>query len=672
MSIPTHVLTDQFSEAIGDRKVNTAVFTTFNFDPGFFELHILPLCFPSQRFSEVDQVRVLQLDDNIRQLRHVGVYYDANALAQDAAPPQLGYERVAIHWPTGVFHPKLVLLLVEDSEQADRYSLIVGCQSANITQAGWWDNVECCHIEEIRDRRVDASPTSLRSELMTWLTRFRNAIRQENNAAINVIYEFIRDHTRSPSANEQPNEGSLTPRLFGGSRNWDFATWLTDEVGIPPDMNLEVVSPYFDKSHAAALTRLIEITQPRQTRVYLPQKSDGAALVTDSVYESVDSMRSVSWARLPKDYLRRKGSGAGDQGTPRFVHAKQYRFWKNSIGDLVVIGSVNCTRSAHSSSNSGNLEANIVVDGAKQGLHRRWWLEIEDETPTGFIDKVPDQSDGNDRASFEIVVLYDWARHEVRVRMNGNLRFPVRFHDSVGGELFVVREYTPPDWASYGKSAADRVRETLEKSSLINAECAEGSWRLLIREESCSHRPSLLSKLTPEEILKYWSLLSPEQRTRFLETRLVGKMEGLPTTKAEPHVDPHSVFHQFSGIFHAFGHLRRHIEASLEANLLDDAEYRLLGAKYDSLPELLRKMDEAEDQDPLMVYVTFLTAKQLRNRIALKYPSFVSERQEMLDVLDRLIARGLQKRELIEFPESGEREKFLDWFEPHFLNEHSA
>ena len=34
------------------------------------------------------------------------------------------------------------------------------------------------------------------------------------------------------------------------------------------------------------------------------------------------------------------------------------------------------------------------------------------------------------------------------------------------------------------------------------------------------HRPSLLMSLTPEEILMYWSLLSPEQQGTFVDEKL--------------------------------------------------------------------------------------------------------------------------------------------------------
>ena len=56
--LPEAVLSRRLAEAVRGRRVRSAVFTTFNFDPGFFELQVLPLLF-SQSFSQVDKVAVV-------------------------------------------------------------------------------------------------------------------------------------------------------------------------------------------------------------------------------------------------------------------------------------------------------------------------------------------------------------------------------------------------------------------------------------------------------------------------------------------------------------------------------------------------------------------------------------------------------------------------------------
>ena len=56
------------------------------------------------------------------------------------------------------FHPKLVCALVEDADgpTSTGRKLIVACQSANLTRAGWRENLECSHTE-VMDEGVHSS-----------------------------------------------------------------------------------------------------------------------------------------------------------------------------------------------------------------------------------------------------------------------------------------------------------------------------------------------------------------------------------------------------------------------------------------------------------------------------------------------------------------------------------
>ena len=669
MSVPQSVLSEQLSEVLGNRTVHSAVFTTFNFDPGFFELHILPLLFPDQKFSEAEKVRLIQLEDCVRTIRNLAVYYDANALAHDGDTPKLGYARIDVHWKRGVFHPKLIFLLVDEPEHKEVQSLIVCCQSANITRAGWWENLECAHIEDVADKKLADEPCTFRNDLMSLLVRIRRSLPHENHDALDAIHHFIRYRT-NPVAVEEMHQGeNWDTRLFGASPQSSFAKWLKDEAQIPPGWNLEVISPYFDKRNANALEKVIESANPRRTRVYLPQSDDGTAQVSEAVYNQVESMRHVKWAQCPASMVQRKGTGTLEKLAPRFVHAKIYRFWKQQFPNLIVVGSINCTRPAHGKADQGNLEAGFFVDTSKQKLNRQWWLETFDDESMRFVADLPDESDGNDRALFDVMVRYDWARHEVAVRMEGKLRFPITFTDLADKVLFSIDEFDQDDWQLCDQSSADHMRDAIKRSGFLNVQCNGVSWRILVREESFSHRPSLLLALSPDEILKYWSLLTPEQRTAFLERRMVDSIEGLSTSSGQMIDITESVFHQFSGIFHAFGHLRRHLRDCLENERVTDAEYRVFGAKYDSLPELLRKMIEKEDGDPLFVYITFLTAKQLRNWMAREYGWFLEERKAMLRALDRLIAKGLRHRDQIPLQGDIDTDQFLAWYESMFLKE---
>ena len=392
---PQAVLSQQFGEALGGRRVRSAVFTTFNFDPGFFELQVLPLLF-SQSFSQSDKVRLLQLEDALRNVDHLAVYYDRCALSQDAEPARLDYRRIDVRRATGVFHPKLALLLVDEPREpgddaGEPYqSLIVACLSANLSRAGWWENVECAHIEEIRDRDRSPNRVPYRRDLLAVLRRIRAcAADGDDHRALDSVHAFLRHRAPAGQYKNASSGGSWYTRLFGGEGTLNLAAWLAGLHLGHRDWNLEVISPYFDARGASPLKQLTEAIKPRKTRMYLPRDADGSALVTAGAYEAISALDGVRWAELPAETTQRSGGASGDRLAPRRVHAKVYRLWHREGGDVVLVGSVNCTSPAHSHGGAGNLEAAFLVDISDQNLPRRWWLKSLEHDAERFAEVVP-------------------------------------------------------------------------------------------------------------------------------------------------------------------------------------------------------------------------------------------------------------------------------------------
>ena len=46
------------------------------------------------------------------------------------------------------FHGKVNLILVQDRDNG-KEALLLGAGSNNLSRAGWWDNIECQHWEEV-------------------------------------------------------------------------------------------------------------------------------------------------------------------------------------------------------------------------------------------------------------------------------------------------------------------------------------------------------------------------------------------------------------------------------------------------------------------------------------------------------------------------------------------
>lgn len=671
--LPAEVLSRALGDAIGGRRIRAGVFTTFTFDPAFFELHVLPLLF-DQPFSQVEKVRRIQLEDALRSVDHLAVYYDRGGLSQDAAPAQLDYRRIDVRRPTGVFHPKLVLLLVDEpmdeaegdgANVAPYQSLVVGVLSANLTRAGWWENVECAHFEEVRDRDLDGTRTSFRNDLLNLIRQIRAGTPEDQeHAALDRIHEFLRDRAPTGRFEHASTRGEWYTRLFFGQGRQSLAQWLGKLRLARHEWNLEVVSPYFDRDGAGPLADLAEALGPREIRVFLPREADGQACVTSQVYEAVAKL--ARWSRLPGDLTARGRGERAERLPPRNVHAKLYRLWHRDGRDVLVLGSTNLTHAGMSHAGAGNLEANLLVDISRAGYPRRWWLEPLEREAERFADELPEETDGLEHASFDVSFCFDWGRRSLSYRLEDQAdSFDVC--QPSGPRLFRVERPLSAKWVECDEQAAMRVGELLRSTSFLLIRDSEREWRVLVREENMGHRPSLLLDLTPEEILEYWSLLTPEQRAAFVEFHAGGSLDGLRVGRRDRLVSRDTMFDRFAGIYHAFGCLRRHIEKAFQEDRESEAEARLLGAKYDSLPALLQKTLDQKDGDPIARYVTFLCAKQLRDSMERRYPSFFRSRRIQAARLAEILDQVAELRAAVPLGQDGD--DFLDWYEAMFLHE---
>lgn len=161
-NIPHAVLSEHFLERMRGRSLVSAVFTTFCFEPGFFEQEVLPVFFDLP-LSHAGAIKLMQLEDAMRGLKgSVAVYFDENGIVADGGAARLDIRRIAVPHRTGIFHPKNVLALVEADEPDEHghhaRALLVSCMSANLTRSGWWENVEAVHVEEIGENDFHSRP----------------------------------------------------------------------------------------------------------------------------------------------------------------------------------------------------------------------------------------------------------------------------------------------------------------------------------------------------------------------------------------------------------------------------------------------------------------------------------------------------------------------------------
>lgn len=669
--IPQEVLGEALSRALRGRHVRAAVFTTFTFDPGFFELQVLPYLFdrPDRTFHRVDKARRAQLEEALRPVDQLAVYYDRAALDQDATPAQTDFRRIDVRRKTGgFFHPKVILALVDEPDPdppAIAYqSLVVGVLSANLTRAGWWENVETAHFEELRDEALDSSRVPFRRDLLSLIRRIReSAAPDEDQRALDLIHEFVRRRTATDTYDSNKAKHRYLTRLFTGQS--DFPAWL-EEVGLGNGgWNLEIVSPYFDRAHGETIRRLIEAVGAKETRVFLPREADGSAAVTRECFEALDGL--VRWADLPTAVRTPSGRAHTKGAMPRRVHAKVYRLWRQGEQDVAIVGSVNATAAAHSHGAAGNLEAAFLVDCTDR-LRQRWWLEPLDKPPRTFSSRVAEASAVTDESFADVSFRFRWDTVELHARSESGTSEPLAVAQPGGVVLFQLPKMTWGKWVPLGRDAAERVQELLRSTSYLEVRGPKGAWRVLVREEGMVYRPSVVTTWTPEEILMYWSLLSPAQRERFMIERLTAgaSEEGLDQSVKQRFEAGNTVFDRFAGVYHAFERFHQHIREALAAGRTREAEELLFGEKFDSLPVLLRGVLERDDGDPVVAYVTLLSARQLRERIAAAHSQFLRDHREAVARLDALIDRYPAVRDRIGL-DGDDVDRFFEWYEQQFL-----
>lgn len=663
--IPHAVLSEHLQECMKGRRLISAVFLTYKFDPGFFEQEVLPVLLDVP-LSHATAIRLVQLEETLRSLPgQIAVYFDANGITTDANSAKLDVRRIPIQHRTGIFHPKNVFLLVEEQEaDGDGHkarSLIVAALSANLTRAGWWENVEVCHVEQI----AEGDKTRLRDDLVPFLVSLRRrAASGTEHVALDDILKLLRGTEQRV---KRSSKDSLLTRFYAGRES--VVDFLDHAAGhYLQGTYLEIISPYFDDADdCRPLTDLVERFHPREVRVFLPRSSAGEGLCRSEFYDVVRSIPGVRWGLLPKNLLR---LGSSTDAGERFVHAKIYRFFTQSPKrEICFVGSVNLTSAAHQF--GGNLESGFLVDRVPP-RRPEFWQTPDDHKPAEFRVQTEDAGSAGTGGS-RLILRYHWDRHIAEAFWDDPDMSPLLKVEARGVELGPAGPLVARTWTDLGPDFAGRLRPILDETSLVKVIGDRPQpVILLVQEEGMSHKPSLLMQLSVADILKYWSLLTLEQRTPFLETRatalaIAGEGTDLVTwIRQRPETD--SLFDRFAGIFHAFGCLERSIRDALHQDNPREATYRIFGKKYDSLGTLLDKvLSDKSTGDTVDQYVTFLCARQLCLEIERLYPDYWRERHPDVRVLEERFqsAGAIRQRLVAKDPTS--MPGFLQWFDRWFL-----
>ena len=666
--IPRAVLSEHFQACMQAQRLRAAVFLTYEFDPGFFEQEILPVFFDIP-LSHAADLRLVQLEDALRQLPgQIAVYYDANGLTiGDAGSAKLDVRRIPVQHRTGVFHAKNLFLLVEeetpdtDDGEPPEQTLLVASLSANLTRSGWWENVEVCHVDKIAER----DGTRLRDDLIGFLESLRRKTAADSDqGALREIVRFLRGTDQRV---QRSSSGKLQTHFYDGRSS--LPDFLEQTAGkFLKGASLEVISPYFDDAPTCKpLEALIERFQPREVRVFLPRTAAGEAQCREDLYEAVAELPGAEWGRLPTDLLRR---GADEAAGERFVHAKVYRFFtQRPKQEFLFIGSANLTSAAHQA--RGNVETGFLVQTDPPRAPESW-LTPEEEPPTAF-ETPQGEADAATAGGCPLNLRYHWDQSRAEAFWDASGGSPALRLEARGIALGEVLPLPSRAWTSIPPDLTARIGNSLAETSLFKVYGATAEPALvLVQEEGMSHKPSLLLQLSIADILRFWSLLTPAQRSAFLEARapvalLAGQGADL-VTQAKMTLEEQTLFDRIAGAFHAFGCLERAVRAALDGGNEKEANYRLFGRKYDSLGSLLeRVLTEQGTTDEVDRYVIGLCARQLRQELAKSYEVYWKDHPTDVGALDRSLAQLDDIRAALIAQNGAEFAPFLDWFDRWFL-----
>jgi hypothetical protein len=664
---PSEVLSEHFQERMRGRRLLSAIITTFCFDPGFFEDEVLPVFFDLP-WSHAPAIKRLQVEDALRALPgSVAVYYDRKGIDAGAAPARLDVRRFPISERTGLFHPKNIFALVENVEADETghraRTLLVACLSANLTRSGWWENVEVAHVEEL----PEGASTRLRDDL---LEHFAHLRRRASSSGPQLALDAFTEHVRGTTQRSQRSADGMLHAHFHSGRE-SLLAFLERAAGRALDgLCLEIVSPYFDGGEVSEPLRgLLERFTPPQTRIVLPLV-EGEAKVSDALHAWVKGLPGVTWSELPREVVQRaRADGARD----RFVHAKVYRFFEPRRGgrEILFVGSANLTTAAHRpSGRGGNLETGFLVEVTQPRVRPDFWSRSLDREPLAFDGERRETEGLASTGGTQLSVRFDWERHRADVFWDASEDSPRLDVEFRGAAVFSRERLPSREWTSLSSDESGRLEEVLRSTSLltVRSEHAEPGV-LLVQEEGMAHRPSLLLDLSPAEILRYWSLLTPEQRAAFVEAHARLDPAESPLVVHQPTIHHETLFDRFAGIFHAFECLERSVRESLDAGRERDAEYRLFGRKYDSLGTLLDRVIEdatERDGDPVEAYVVLACAKQVLAELRRPYADFFAAHVDAARGLTRRVDEIATVRARLGAHDA-EMPAFLEWFEHWFV-----
>ncbi|MCY4264938.1 MAG: phospholipase D family protein [Gammaproteobacteria bacterium] len=666
------VVSDHLKMLIADRRVKAAVFTTFNFEPDFFELEVIPLLLPGNtQLSSHPAIKQFQVREALRDSGLLlEVFYDLKISRENpGCSPAMEYPFHGVHRGNNAFHPKLLFLLVYDKISCED-RLLVGAGSNNLTQAGWWDNIEGIHWREVGAKDADPYFIKRLREDVEWLEEQRNLMINDETSALDLLLQFLR-HPKARTGTRGLKKFGAYYGINQSAKPRGFRSFLKnavkDKLGNFSNWTLEIISPYFaEDAHNSLHEQFLDLGV-REIHILLPINQENMPICNPEYFNHIDAQPNVHWAQWSEPVSHNLGLGGQHF---RRLHAKLFHFY-NKKQSWIFVGSVNFTHKAF----LGNIEAGFFV---KQ-KNKNPLLEVIDDSDSFDhfelpSDTPPGEENEETRSLPVIDLLYDWQTQTLTGMTEPYKRYCINIHNPEGGLAI-------ENWAvtgTPGKYQGDMVslKALLKNGSLVKVsgvnqrsnEKIAAHW-IIMKQAGWTHKPLELPEMTPEQILAIYAEMSPERRQLLLMNAQIRKLvlaglgEDMTIAGNEPQAE--GFFSEYAELFHAFRQLRRKMDEALSADNQNLVEYYLTGKGVDSLPTLLENIRDNADISRVTAYLILLCAKEIYLSESFKDYFGVSNRLQKVESAIKQIKEAgwiiLDK----EKPE--DRAQFLNWFEEQFF-----
>jgi len=637
-------ISEAFRAVIGEREVVQAFFTTYSFEPDFFELEVLPLLLGNPALSSNESIRYYQLQSLMRQ--HAGrlaVVYDLSVFDPQLAP-RLEVDYLPMRVGGACQHAKLMVLVVRD-RKSKQLSIVLGAGSFNLTKAGWWENLEVGHWVELSE---GSAPGNILEPLI-YALRFYKA--RTPSPVLDSILSVAMAFEASAA---DPNCSFYFSGNGAAHRHFD--TFITEHTDA--DASLEVISPFFaDDGNNRTIIDFLG-RYPSAT-VLLPLDEQGQALVDrQSVYEALprDSITWGQWCEsIRKSHL--------DPKSPyRRLHAKIYQ--AHGEDPWCFVGSVNLSFKAFRQ----NVEAGFLLKGvdakpllvALQAPPDRFKVEVEASSASAAGDpEMP-----------PICVAFDWQTDMLHTACKAP------------GELVLLNSAAEIlvsvllNGADDQLCPAPQLKTHLQGSSLMHArwltDAGEAEGTVLVSQRNLFCRPTHLPALDLQALLKIFIGMHESRRLELfgdLAVRLLHASqddgvqdEFLPEPTAEGSFE--SFFAEFSQVNGAFWELAERLVKAEREGDFQTLAYYLKGQQPDSLRKVLGSivgLDSTNKEASLIVrYLTLLSVTDLLKRFA------AHADEALIHEADKALT-ALERNELLTQLDGAEGEHFIRWFKTKFF-----